>query len=70
MALSLFIAEKGYLDDVPVAEVSSFEAALQSYMHGSQAALMLKINEAGAYDDKIEEQLKAAVVEFKRTGSW
>ncbi len=70
MALSLFIAEKGYLDDVPVSEVSPFEAALQSYMHGSHAALMNKINEAGAYDDGIEAQLKAAVTEFKRTGSW
>lgn len=70
MALSLFIAEKGYLDDVPVTEVSSFEAALQSYMHGSHAPLMNKINEAGAYDDGIEGQLKEAVVEFKRTGSW
>ena len=70
MALSLFTVEKGYLDDVPVAEVSSFEASLQDYMHGSHAALMNKINEAGAYDDDIEAKLKAAVTEFKRTGSW
>ena len=51
-------------------EVSSFEHALQSHMHSSHAALMNKINEAGAYDDEIESQLKAAVSEFKRTGSW
>ena len=70
MALSLFIAEKGYLDDVPVAEVSSFEAALQSHMHASHAPLMNKINEAGAYDDAIEAQLNTAVADFKRTGSW
>ena len=70
MALSLFIADKGYLDDVPVSEISAFETALQSYMHSSHAALLHKINEAGAYDDAIESQLKAAVVEFKRTGSW
>jgi F-type H+-transporting ATPase subunit alpha len=70
MAVSLFIVEKGYLDDVPVAEVSAFEAAIQGFMHSSYAALMHKINEAGAYDDAIETQLKAAVEEFKRTGSW
>jgi F-type H+/Na+-transporting ATPase subunit alpha len=70
MGVSLFIAEKGYLDDVAVNEVMSFEAALQSYMHSTHAALMKKINVAGAYDDEIEAQLKAAVEEFKRTGTW
>ena len=70
MGVSLFVVEKGYLDDVSVAEVGSFEAALLAYMHSSHAALMHKINEAGSYDDAIESELKAAVTEFKRTGSW
>lgn len=70
MGLSLFAIEKGYLDDVSVAEVSAFEAALQSYMHSMHAPLMHQINESGAYDDKIEAQLKAALDEFKQTGSW
>ena len=70
MALSLFVVDKGYLDDIPVAEISPFEAALQGYMHSSHAALLKKINKAGAYDDEIESQLKLAVEEFKRTGSW
>ena len=70
MAVSLFIVEKGYLDDVPVAEVSSFEASIQSYMRTTHAKLMNKINEAGAYDDEIEGQLKAAVTDFKKTGGW
>ncbi len=70
MGLSLFIVEKGYLDDIPVAEVSLFEHALHSYMRASHAALLQKINEAGAYDGEIEAQLKTAVEEFKRSGSW
>ncbi|MGQ3890854.1 F0F1 ATP synthase subunit alpha [Legionella sp. CNM-4043-24] len=70
MGISLFVAEKGYLDDIPVNEISSFESALRGYMHASHAALVNKINEAGAYDNEIEAQLKAAVEEFKRTGSW
>ncbi len=70
MALSLFIVEKGYLDDIPVVEVMAFEAAIQSYMHSSHAALMNKINEKGSYDDAIEADLKKAVSEFKQTGSW
>ncbi len=70
MALSLYVAEKGYLDDVPVSEICSFEAALHGYMHASHALLLNKINESGAYDNEIESQLKVAVDEFKRTGSW
>jgi len=70
MGLSLYVAEKGYLDDIPVVEVSAFEASLQGFMTSSYAALMQKIDESGAYDDDIESQLKAAVIEFKRTGSW
>lgn len=70
MGVSLFIVDKGYLDDIPVAEVSAFEHSLQSYMHATHAALLKKINETGAYDDKIEAQLKTAVEEFKKTGSW
>jgi F-type H+-transporting ATPase subunit alpha len=70
MAVSLFIVEKGYLDDVPVVEVSAFEAALQDHMHASQAALMSTMNETGAYDEAIEKQLSRIVTEFKQTGSW
>ena len=70
MAVSLFTVEKGYLDDVPVAEVTAFESALRGYMHTAHAALLKKINETGGYDDAIESTLKAALDEFKRTGSW
>lgn len=70
MALSLFIVEKGYLDDVPVSEVSAFELALQDFMRASHSSLMQKINETGNYDAEIESALKAAVESFKKTGSW
>lgn len=70
MAVSLYTVEKGFLDDVPPSEVSAFETSLQAYMHSSQAALLKKINDTGGYDEAIEAQLKSAVEEFKRTGSW
>lgn len=70
MGLSLYAIEKGFLDDVPVADVTAFEAALRGFMHSLHAPLMAKINVAGAYDDDIDAQLKAALVEFKQTGSW
>ncbi|MBJ16427.1 MAG: F0F1 ATP synthase subunit alpha [Legionellaceae bacterium] len=70
MAVSLFVVEKGHLDDVPVAEISSFEAALRQFMHASHASLLTKINESGQFDVEIENQLTTAVAEFKQSGSW
>lgn len=70
MGISLYLAEKGYLDDIPVSEVSSFETALHDYLRSTHAALLQTINETGAYDNDIEAKIKKAVEEFKRTGSW
>lgn len=70
MGVSLFVIENGDLDDVPVNEVTSFEAALHDYFRSSQAALLKEIDEAGAFDDEIKAKLNKAVKEFKRTGSW
>jgi F-type H+-transporting ATPase subunit alpha len=70
MGVTLFVVDKGYLDDVPLNEISSFQASLLDYMRTSHAALMQSINEAGAYDNDIEAKLKKAVEDFKRTASW
>jgi F-type H+-transporting ATPase subunit alpha len=70
MAVSLFAAEQGFLDDVEINKIVVFESALLSYMHASQQALMDRINETSDYNDEIESGLKAAVEDFKATGTW
>ena len=70
MAVSLFAAEQGFLDDVEINKIVVFESALHSYMHASQQALMDRINETSDYNDEIESGLKAAVEDFKATGTW
>ena len=70
MGISLFIVEKGYLDDIPVSEVASFEQSLRDFMNASHQSLLAKINENGAYNDEIESEIRAAVEDFKKTGSW
>ncbi len=70
MSISLFAIEKGYLDDIPVAEITAFESALRAHMQASHADLLQAINESGGYDDAIQEQLAKALEEFKRIGSW
>ncbi len=70
MAISLFAVDRGYIDDVDLAKVGDFEAALHSYMASSHKALVDKINESGDFDDAIESGLKAAIDSFKSTQSW
>jgi len=70
MAVSLFAADQGYLDDVDQHKIVVFESAMLAYMRSSQSALMDKINTTGDYNDEIEAGLRAAVEEFKATGSW
>ena len=42
-AVSLFAAEKGFLNDVEINKVVDFEAALHAYMNHEQAELMATI---------------------------
>ncbi|MCB1791431.1 MAG: F0F1 ATP synthase subunit alpha, partial [Gammaproteobacteria bacterium] len=70
MAISLFAANEGYLDDVPVNKVVSFEAALHSYMTANQGELMDKVNATGDWNDEFEGAFHAAIKAFKETGTW
>ncbi|MCK5382435.1 MAG: F0F1 ATP synthase subunit alpha [Gammaproteobacteria bacterium] len=70
MAVSLFAVDQGYLDDVDNDKVVDFEHALHGYMRASHATLMDKINDTGDYNDEIESGLRAAVEDFKATGTW
>jgi len=70
MAVSLFAANQGFLDDVGVHKVVDFEAALQSYMKAEHGELMAKINESGEYNAEIEDALRDAVENFKANNTW
>ena len=70
MALSLYAANEGYLDDIEVKKVVVFEAAMHSYFQAHFAALRDKINASGDYNSEIEAGLKKAVEEFKKTQAW
>jgi F-type H+-transporting ATPase subunit alpha len=70
MALSLYAANEGYLDDVDVNKIVAFEAAMHSYFASKSAPLRDKINKSGDYDKDIEAGLKKAVEDFKKTQAW
>jgi F-type H+-transporting ATPase subunit alpha len=65
MAISLFAADKGYLDDVAVDKIVNFEQELQSFMNNQHKDLLDKVNERGDYNEEIEKAYAAALDDFK-----
>ncbi|TVQ41369.1 MAG: F0F1 ATP synthase subunit alpha [Wenzhouxiangella sp.] len=70
MAVSLFAGNEGYLDDLPLNKVVGFERALLDHMANTHQPLMDRINEKGDWNDELAGELKAALDDFKATGSW
>src|ERR1700733_10629142 len=54
LALSVYAAEKGYLDDLPVNKVLPFEKGLHAFMHQNHEELMKKIVATGDWNGEIE----------------
>ena len=71
MGVSLYAVNEGYLDDVEVENVGSFEAALHAHAHANASGLMEKIEASdGSFDEDIQAALKALLDEFKASGAY
>ena len=70
MAVSIFAANEGFLEDIDLNKVLDFEAALLSYMNNEHGDLLGSINETGDYNDDIESQFRSAIEKFKSTQTW
>jgi F-type H+-transporting ATPase subunit alpha len=70
MAISLFAANEGYLDDIAVGEVVGFESSMQAYVKSNHGDLVDEINRDLAYSDDVVSKLSAAIEDFKKNGSW
>jgi F-type H+/Na+-transporting ATPase subunit alpha len=70
MAVSLFAADKGYIDDVELNKVVPFERELHAYMRANHADLLQQINQTRDYNDEIATALSSAITAFKSTQTW
>ena len=61
----LYAGANGYLDDVPVEKIADFERALHLQLQATAAGVIETIDRTGEVDDDTEEQLKAAIEQFK-----
>jgi len=70
MGVLLYAANEGYLKDIEVSKLGSFESSLLAYMQNNHAELMDGIVATGNYNDDIEKSIKAALTNFKATQTW
>ena len=68
--LVLFAAEFGYLDDVELERIGSFEAALLAYANSNYTDFMKDLTKSGDFNDSIKDTLKEIVENFKQNGAW
>jgi F-type H+-transporting ATPase subunit alpha len=67
MSASLFAVNKGFMDDVEVKKILSFEHGLHAYLKDKHAALLAKVETTMALDKEAEAELMTAVGAFKKT---
>ena len=66
-SLSIFAADRGFMDDVEVEKIGSFEEALHSFFTSEKPDLEKSINDTGDWNDDIEKQFTEVVKQFKKT---
>ena len=70
MGLSLFAANEGFIDPVPVNKVVDYEEALHDFARSNHADLLDSINKSGDYDDDIAASLKTICEGFAEKGAY
>ncbi|MFD0966689.1 F0F1 ATP synthase subunit alpha [Seminibacterium arietis] len=69
-ALILFAVEFGYLDNVELNRIASFEAALLEYAAHNHVEFMQELTNSGNYNDEIKSSLKDILDNFKANCAW
>ena len=69
-ALVIFAAERGYLEDVEIKKIASFEAGLLSFGHSKYGEVLEELDSQPDYTDEIVKKLGDIVTEFKSTQTY
>ena len=69
-AVSLYAVDRGFLDDLELTQVGTFEEALQAHMAANQSDLMKEINDSPELTDEVDQKLTDALNDFKANHSW
>jgi len=70
LAVSLFAANNGYIDDVEVKDVLAFEKGLKDYLKSKYAALVGRIEDTKEISKDDDAAMHDAVKDFKKNGAF
>jgi F-type H+-transporting ATPase subunit alpha len=70
MAIILFAADQGFLDDVPLNKITDFDHELLSYVRHDHTDFLEKVNKSGDYNDEIAKNMKSIIESFKKNTTW
>ena len=64
--VSMYVATRGFMDDVPVASVQAFERDFLDFIRGAKSDILDDIVARKVLDADLEARLKDAILEFKK----
>ena len=70
MAVSLYAANNGYLDEIPTEKVLAFEKDLHGFMESKYKKLMDNIETSKDLSDEDSKALSKAIEDFKSSSSY
>ncbi len=70
MGLSLYAANEGFLDDVPVNKIVPFELAMHDHFRSNHQDLLTQVEQSGDWNENIESAFKKGIETFKANGTW
>jgi F-type H+-transporting ATPase subunit alpha len=70
LAVSLYTVNNGYLDDVDVAQVLSFEKSFKDHLKAKHAALIQRVEDTKELSKDDDAELAAALQDFKKHGAF
>ncbi len=70
MALSLFAANEGFLDKIPVNKITVYEAAMHDYAKANYSEFLDELNKTGNYNDEIVAKLREILEAFAKQGAY
>ena len=68
MAISLFAANEGFLDELPLNKIIAFEKSLHEFSSEKHPDLVNEVNTNCDYNDEVAAKLKALMEDFKEKG--
>jgi F-type H+/Na+-transporting ATPase subunit alpha len=65
--ISIFSATSGALDDFPVEKIRAFESKVAQFVKGRAKKAVQALEKKEKFEEKYQEELKRAILEFKKT---